>query len=106
MNCQEPPVKYHRGKLTYPAESRMGEKMRNMIEGYQNKEELTQNLSDAGCSEEMIACLISYLSGGNKEKILSHLEEQRAELLHTIHKEQSGIAYLDELLNCLLKKGK
>ena len=77
-----------------------------MFTGYQNTEELTQNLIDAGCSEEMIACLISCLLDGNKEEGLCRLEERRAELLHNIHKEQSGIEYLDELLDSLREKNK
>ena len=77
-----------------------------MFTGYQSTEELTQNLIDAGCSEEMIACLVSCLLDGNKEEGLCRLEERRAELLHNIHKEQSGIEYLDELLDSLREKTK
>ena len=72
-----------------------------MFTGYQSTEELTQNLIDAGCSEEMIACLVSWLSDGNKEEVLCLLEERRAELLHDIHKEQYNIEYLDCLLASL-----
>ena len=77
-----------------------------MFADYQNTEELTQNLIDAGCSEEMIACLVSCLLDGNKEEGLCRLEERRAELLHDMHKEQSGIEYLDELLDSLREKNK
>ena len=77
-----------------------------MFAGYPSTEELTQNLIDAGCSEEMIACLVSCLLNGNKEEGLCRLEERRAELLHNIHKEQSGIEYLDELLDSLREKTK
>ena len=72
-----------------------------MFTGYQSVEELAQNLIDAGCSEEMIACLVSCLLDGNKEEGLCRLEERRAELLHDIHKEQSDIEYLDALLASL-----
>ncbi len=75
-----------------------------MFAGYQSTEELTQNLKDAGCSEEMIVCLVSCLLDGNKEKCLCRLEKRRAELLHDIHKEQSGIEYLNELLDSLREK--
>ena len=77
-----------------------------MFTGYRTTEELTQSLLDAGCSEEMIACLVSCLLDGNKEEGLCRLEERRAELLHDIHKEQSGIEYLDELLDSLREKNK
>ena len=69
-----------------------------MFTGYQSIEELTQNLIDAGCSEEMIACLVSCLLDGDKEEGLCQLEARRTELLRDIHKKHSGIAYLDELL--------
>ena len=75
-----------------------------MFAGYQSAEELTQNLIDVGCGEEIIACLISCLSDGNKEEGLCRLEERRTELLHDIHKEQAGIEYLDELLDSLRDK--
>ena len=75
-----------------------------MFAGYQSTEELTQNLIDAGCSEEMISGLLSCLLDGNKEEGLCRLEERRAELLHDIHKEQAGIEYLDELLDRLRDK--
>ena len=79
---------------------------RNMFTGYQSIEELTQNLIDAGCSKEMIAGLSSCLLDGNKEEGLSRLEERRAELLNDIHKGQSCIEYLDELLMSLREKNK
>ena len=69
-----------------------------MLTGYQTAEELTQNLIDAGCGQEMIVCLLSCLSEGCKTECLCQLEERRAELLGDIHKEQSGLAFLDELL--------
>ena len=75
-----------------------------MFTGYQSTEELTQNLIDVGCGEEMIACLISCLLDGNKEEGLCRLEERRTELLHNIHKEQADIEYLDELLDRLRDK--
>lgn len=69
-----------------------------MFDGYQNTEELTKHLIDAGCSEEMIASLLSCLLHGDKEGGLCRLEAQRAELLDEIHNEQSCIKFLDEQL--------
>ncbi|MCH5342067.1 MAG: hypothetical protein J1E01_11435 [Acetatifactor sp.] len=77
-----------------------------MFTSYQSTEELTQNLIDAGCSKEMIACLLSCLLDGKKEEGLCWLQERRAELLNEIHKEQSEIEYLDELLDSLKEKNK
>ena len=77
-----------------------------MFTGYQSTEELAQNLIDVGCSKEVTACMLSCLLDGNKEEGLCRLEERRAELLNDIHKEQSGIEYLDELLDSLREKNK
>ena len=77
-----------------------------MFAGYQNTEELTQNLIDAGCSEELIADLLSCLFEGNKAECLCLLEERRAEILRGIHKEQSDIEYLDGLLGGLREKNR
>lgn len=72
-----------------------------MFEGYQNTEELTRNLIDAGCSETMITCFLSCILNGDKVGSLSHLEKQRTELLEEIHKEQACIVFLDEQLYIL-----
>ena len=77
-----------------------------MFTGYQSKEELTQNLIDIGCGEETIGCLLSCLIEGNKKEGLFRLEEKRAELLNDIHKEQSAVEYLDELLASIREKDK
>lgn len=77
-----------------------------MFAGYQTTEKLTQCLTDAGCSEEMIACLLSCLLNGNKQECLSRLEEWREELLGNIHKERFGMEYLDGLLAGVREKGR
>lgn len=69
-----------------------------MFEGYQNTEELTGNLIDAGCSKTMITRFLSCLCSGDKAGSLSQLEKRRSELLEEIHKEQSCIEFLDEQL--------
>ena len=77
-----------------------------MIKGYQNIERMTQNLTDAGCSEAMISCFLSCLQHGDKAGSLCQLEEWRAELLREIHKEQSCIEFLDEQLFSLKEQSK
>lgn len=72
-----------------------------MFEGYQNTEELTHNLIDAGCNETMISCLLDCLLGGDMAGGLKRLDERRTELLHEIHKDQSYIELLDEQLYSL-----
>lgn len=72
-----------------------------MFSGYQNTEELTQNLIDAGCSATMITCFLSCLLHGDKAGSLYQLEERRAELLEEIHNGQSCIEFLDKQLYSL-----
>ena len=72
-----------------------------MFEGYQNTEELTHNLIDAGCSKTMITCFLDCMFSGDKAGGLKRLEERRSELLEKIHKEQSYIELLDEQLYSL-----
>ena len=74
-----------------------------MFTEYRSAEELAQNLADAGCDEEWIACLLACLMDGNKAECLCRLEARRVELLDGIHKERAGLAYLDELLAGLRK---
>ena len=74
-----------------------------MFTEYRTAEELAQNLADAGCEEEWIACLLACLMDGDKAECLCRLEARRAELLDHIHKERAGLSYLDELLAGLRK---
>ena len=74
-----------------------------MFVGYQSTEELTQHLRDIECSEDIIAGLLSHLLSGEKTQCLCQLEQWRSKLLSEIHKEQSCIAFLDEMV-CSLKR--
>ena len=77
-----------------------------MFTGYQTTEELAQNLIDAGCGEEMISRLLSCLLEGHKAEGLCLLEERRSERLDDIHRDQSVLTYLDELLAGLREQAK
>ena len=80
--------------------------MKNLFEGYQNTEELTEDLRDAGCSKTMITCFLSCLRSGDKAGSLDQLTKRRSELLHEIHKEQFCIEFLNEQLNILRGQSK
>lgn len=71
---------------------------KEMFSGYQTEAELIQNMLDAGCAENIIDGVISCLKNGQTKKGLSLLQEQRAVLLDEIHRNQSCIRYLDEVL--------
>ena len=77
-----------------------------MFAGDQIDDELTQNMIDAGCTEEMITCFMSCLHNGDKSGVLCLLEERRAELLCEIHREQSCIEFLEEAINGIRKMSK
>lgn len=69
-----------------------------MVSGYETEEELIQNLVDAGCGKDTVDGFLSGLKRGQKKKGLLFLQEQREALLDGIHKDQSCIEYLDEVL--------
>lgn len=73
-----------------------------MFGGYQSTQELTQNLIDAGCDNDMIDDILYCLRNGSKAQSLAQLEKQRSLLLGSIHKRQASIEYVDKLL-CDLK---
>ena len=77
-----------------------------MFADFQIEDELTQNMIDAGCTEEMITCFMACLRNGDKSGVLCLLEERRAELLREIHREQSCIEFLEEVISGLRKMSK
>ena len=74
-----------------------------MLSGYQTEEELIQNMADAGCKEETVAGVLTCLKRGQKKKGLLLLQVQRETLLDGIHKHQSCIEYLDDVLGGMRK---
>lgn len=74
-----------------------------MLSGYQTEEELIQNMVDAGCKEDTVAGVLTCLKQGQKKKGLLLLQAQRKTLLDGIHKDQSCIEYLDDVLGGMRK---
>lgn len=68
-----------------------GEKNMNM----QSRENVIQNLRDAGCNAQMIHDFLKQFDVNNKEEQLTLLEVQRKELLNHIHEEEKKISCLD-----------
>ena len=75
----------------------------NMLSGYQTEEELIQNMVDAGCEEETVASVLTCLKQGQKKKGLLLLQRQREMLLDGIHRDQSCVEFLDDVL-CGMRK--
>ncbi len=65
----------------------MGIGLERLIE-YGSKEAVIQNLKDAGCAQDIVACCISCMEQGKKKELLKRLEEHRKGLLHKVHKEK------------------
>lgn len=63
----------------------------------ESKEEVVQNLKDAGCGREVIQDFLSYLEKNQKEKQLKLLENHRKQLLNNVHTEEKKIYCLDYL---------
>lgn len=74
-----------------------------MVSGYQTEKELIQNMADAGCGETMVAGVLACLKQGQKKKGLLLLQDQRKALLDGIHKDQSCIDYLNDVLGGMRK---
>ncbi len=70
---------------------------------YNKKEDIIENLRDAGCDEEDITCFIHEFCNGNQRIGVKRLREYRAELLANIHAEQEKIDCLDYFLYKLEK---
>lgn len=65
------------------------------MKGYQNTEELIQNMADAGCSELMISRFCDCITQGNKKESLYLLEKRREELLNEIRESRSCVEFLN-----------
>lgn len=75
-----------------------------MICDANKKENLIENLRDAGCNKKLIDELLSLLEQNKFEKIYELLRKHRESLLNTIHKNQKEIDILDYLIVALKKK--
>ncbi len=75
-----------------------------MLSGYQTEEQLIQNMVDAGCEEDLVSSVLICLKQGQKKKGLLLLQGQRKMLLDGIHRDQSCIEFLDDVL-CGMRKG-
>lgn len=68
------------------------------------KDNLIENLRDAGCNKKLIDEFLSLLEQNKFEKIYELLRKHRESLLNTIHKNQKEIDILDYLIVALKKE--
>ncbi len=75
-----------------------------MICDANKKDNLIENLRDAGCNKKLIDEFLSLLEQNKFEKIYELLRKHRESLLNTIHKNQKEIDILDYLIVALKKE--
>nr|WP_294467228.1 hypothetical protein [uncultured Sellimonas sp.] len=68
------------------------------------KEEVIQNLKDAGCSKETIQKFLCCCESKEKEAQVEVLEHHRKKLLRKIHTEERQISCLDYLIYQIQKE--
>ncbi len=72
---------------------------------YGSREEVIQNLKDAGCSQGIIQCCITCMEQGKEKELLKRLEEHRKGLLNKVHKakllSENGVCREEKQIDCL-----
>lgn len=70
------------------------------------KEDIIQNLEDAGCEKELVSEIIELYDKSKKEKIQEKLQVHRKKILDKEHKAQKQIDCLDFFLYQMKKEEK
>lgn len=65
---------------------------------YSSREAVMQNLKDAGCTQEMMDCIMAHLDQDDMEELLQMLEEHRCCLLGMVHEREKEIDCLDYMV--------
>lgn len=65
---------------------------------YGSKEIVLQNLKDAGCTQEMLECILTHLNKDDMKEAFKLLEQHRNELLNALHEREKQIDCLDYLV--------
>lgn len=65
---------------------------------YQTKEAVIQNLTDAGCDQQMIGEFFYCLKAGDEEQQIELLTKHRKVLLESLHQTEKRIDCLDYLV--------
>ena len=68
------------------------------------KEDIIQNLEEAGCDGEKIKCFMNYVKQGDVVQVLGLLEAHRSLLLENVHLEGLRISCLDYLVYIIKRK--
>lgn len=67
------------------------------------KEDLLQNLLDAGCDQTLTGQCLKCMDAASEYKMYTLLQEHRTKILEAIHENQDRLECLDYLLYCLRK---
>lgn len=66
--------------------------------GYSSKEDVIQNLKDAGCDKETIECFIKCMDYNDLNGQLQLMDKHRQHILDQVHKQEKQIDCLDYLV--------
>lgn len=66
--------------------------------GYSSKEDVVQNLKDAGCSRKTIEQFMKYMNHNDLNGQLRLMDEHRKHILDRVHKQERQIDCLDYLI--------
>ena len=73
------------------------------IPQYSSREDIIQNMKDAGCSSETIKSCVACMDRNRKNELLERLYAHRSSILDSIHKEERQIDCLDYLVHQIRK---
>ncbi|MCM1135790.1 MAG: hypothetical protein NC400_09480 [Clostridium sp.] len=73
--------------------------------GYNSKEDVIQNLKDAGCGKEVIKCFMECMEQDDLDGQMRLMDEQRQCLLDKVHEEEKQISCLDYLVYQMGRNG-
>ena len=74
--------------------------------GYNSKEDVVQNLKDAGCDQEIIQNFMECMEQDDLNGQMQLMEKHRECLLNKVHEEEKHINCLDYLVYQIRRNGK
>lgn len=86
------------GSCRLPGKGAQERMTKALCKKYDSEDAVAENLRDAGCSEEQIACFLDWQEKEKTADQLSMLSEHRKQLLDNVHREEKRIDCLDYLV--------
>lgn len=80
-------------------------KLEKMVD-YGSREAVIQNLKDAGCTQNMMECIMAHLDEDAMNELFKLLEQHRSCLLSMVHEHEKQIDCLDYLVYQIKRNNK